>query len=110
MTHSDFQGKAPDNPAQPLWTKLPAAVRFPLDGEVLKAVVLWDGTLFKGRAPAHIPMVYHDGRLDLGDTVLDALAGRQTPPRRPNDRDHASRYPGRNARRCRQGVVVQRDT
>ena len=73
--HTDFQGSAPDSPDQPLWTKLPAAVRFALEGDTLKATVLWDGTKFQGKAPAHIPMVYHGGKLYIGDVVLDALSG-----------------------------------
>jgi hypothetical protein len=54
-----------------VWTSLPAAVRFTLEGDTLKPTVLWSG------GEAAIPMVYHKDRLYLGTSVYDALSGRQ---------------------------------
>ena len=77
--HSDFQGKKiPDNPDLPLWTDLPVAVRFTLDGETLKSTVLWDANthLNKLRGTSVISMVYHRDRLYLGNAVVEALTGK----------------------------------
>ena len=73
--HGSFSG-APDAPDEPLWTSLPAAVRFALVGETLKATVLWDGSSFAGKAPSAIPMVCYRDRLYIGGTVLEALTGK----------------------------------
>ncbi len=76
--HISFRGRTVESPDQPLWTKLPAAVRFAFgaDRDALEVEVLWDGGSFQGKPPANIPMVYHGGKLFLGDAVLDALSGR----------------------------------
>jgi hypothetical protein len=50
-------------------------VRFSLDGDTLKAAVLWEGKDLNNTVPADIPMVYYAGRLYVGDTVVDALTG-----------------------------------
>ena len=57
----------------------PTAVRFALQGDRLKATVLWDGKPFLG-AGGYVGMLYHGGKL-YGSTestavVIDAAAGR----------------------------------
>jgi outer membrane protein assembly factor BamB len=59
--------------------KPPVAVRFALDGETLKASVLWDGKDFVG-AGGFVGMLYHGGKLycSAGGTavVIDAASGK----------------------------------
>jgi hypothetical protein len=66
--HGGWAGKGAD-PNPP-----PAAVRFTLNGDTLKATVLWAGINGKGAA-SHTAITYHQGRLYTGSAILDALTG-----------------------------------
>jgi hypothetical protein len=73
--HTGFGGAPATTDGEPAWTSLPAAARFSLDGDTLKATVLWEGKTLNKTVPAALEMVYHAGRLYIGDTVVDALTG-----------------------------------
>jgi hypothetical protein len=59
--------------------KPPTAVRFALDGQTLKATVLWTGKDFVG-AGGYVGMLYHGGKLYCGTdstaVVIDAATGK----------------------------------
>ncbi len=56
--------------------KSPAAVRFTLEGDTLKADVLWHGVPGSRRSTGGLGIVYHDGRVyHMGGTILDADTG-----------------------------------
>jgi len=65
--HAEF--KTADSGITQAWTKLAAGVRFSLEGDTLKPTVLWSGV-----GDSIVPL-YHQGRVYLGGTVIDALTG-----------------------------------
>ena len=74
--HTLFQGKNLSASNRiPAWTNTVAGVRFSLNGETLKASVLWEGEN-GGKGSGPIPIVYHRDRLYLGGSVLDPLSGK----------------------------------
>jgi hypothetical protein len=55
----------------------PAAVKFSLEGDALKAKVLWAGIEGKSSGERHTGIVYHGGKLyHPGGCILDAATGR----------------------------------
>ncbi len=52
---------------------MPTAVKFRLDGEVVKGEILWQGP--KGRGRENQPPLYYKGKLYCGNTIFDALTG-----------------------------------
>jgi hypothetical protein len=56
----------------------PAAVRFTVEGDTLKANVLWSG-VDGGRCQAFVGLLYDRGRLWCNRQILDALTGVRVP-------------------------------
>lgn len=56
-------------------TPPPAAVRFALEGDALKATVLWSGIEGVGMA-GHAGLLYHDGKLYHAGVILDPATGK----------------------------------
>jgi hypothetical protein len=53
----------------------PAAVRFSLDGKTLKTKLLWNG-IAEQNVCTYEGLVYHGGKLYLGNVIVDALSGK----------------------------------
>ncbi|MEI7833526.1 MAG: PQQ-binding-like beta-propeller repeat protein [bacterium] len=73
--HTGFNGAPASDAGPKAWTSLPAGVRFALDGETLKATVLWEGKRIQKTSGTGVELVYNAGRLYIGNAIVDAISG-----------------------------------